>query len=129
MAKEQHIYLQALEHALKIAKNGGVEELEKEVRFRSSREVPLNVNRNELIACTRVYAKEEFMIISTAMAITLTEHLKLPPSILKDYLKYFNNLVQKYRDDEEKCKTDQQKMERNYSLITLCREWDKENKE
>ena len=127
MAKEQQIYLQALEHALKIAQDNGIEELEREVRYRSQRKVPLNVSRQELIACAREFAHEELYIIATAMAKTLAEHVKLPMSMLKDYLKHFNDLVAVYHADNDKYKADQKELSVDYRLNEMCREYTEEN--
>lgn len=125
--KEQQIYLQGLERALKIVRTEGIEALEREVRYRSSKEVPLNVSRQELLVCARGFMQEELEIMATASATTLVENVKLPPSILKEYLTHFNNLTELYHKNDEEYQAAKKEIERNYALNIACREYEKEN--
>lgn len=83
--KEQRIYLEGIAFAYKIAKEQGIESLEKEVKFRGANNCVLNVNYSELVAVTRGRCKDELMYVATASAVTLSEVLKLPPSRIKKH--------------------------------------------
>lgn len=114
--KEQQRHAEGMERALKIVKEHGVEALEKEVRYRSSNPLPCNVSPAELAAVARMRAKDELMFVATAMAVTLTEHIKMPPSIIMDYLQHFNDLVDVYRVDQERFQKDMAILNRNYVM-------------
>ena len=116
ISKEQKLYAQAMEHALDVVKKGGEEELEREVRYRQSRPVPLNVNRMELITTARGFASEELMIVATAMADTIANHLKLPPSVTLDYLIQFNKRVEEFHKDPDLFKKVNKKLESDYGM-------------
>ena len=58
LSKEQRAYLDGMAHALKIAKEDGIDGLEKELRFRGIQSAPLNVSSKELIMCAMEYAHE-----------------------------------------------------------------------
>ena len=51
--REQQRYLEGMERALRIAREEGLEVLEKEVRYRSSNPLPCNVSPAELTAVAR----------------------------------------------------------------------------
>ena len=116
ISKEQKIYAQAMEHALDVVKKDGAEELEREVRYRQSRPVPLNVNRMELITVARGFASDELMIVATAMADTIANYLKLPPSVTLDYLIQFNKRVEEFHKDPELFKKVNKKLESDYAM-------------
>ena len=125
--KEMEFYIQGMQHALKVIQQGGVEELERELKYRSTNPLPMNVSRQELTAVARMRAKEELMIVATAMATTLTDHIKMPPSITKDFLRYFNNLTDIYRMDPEQLKQDQERLDKNYYMNQICKDFLEEN--
>ena len=56
------------------------------------------------------------MFVATAMAITLTEHIKMPPSIVLDYLVHFNGLMDVYRENSEQFQKDQKTLEKNFAM-------------
>lgn len=127
LTKEQGIYLDAMEHALKVAKDHGIDELEREVRYRSSNPMPLNVSRVELISSARYMAKEELMYVATASATALTEYMKMPPSVTKEYLKNLNELVEVYRMDRVKYQHDQGVLNSNFAMNETCKSFLKED--
>lgn len=127
ITKEQKLYLDAMEHALKVAKEGGIEELEKEVRYRSSNPMPLNVSRKELTQVAIRQAKDELMIVATAMADTISNHLKLPPSIVLDYLRQFNKRVQEFHEDPEQYEAVQTKLDKDFGMNEVCRKFNEED--
>ena len=93
LSKEQRAYLDGMAHALKIAKTVDIEGLEKEIEFRGLHNVPLNVSSTELIACSREFAKKELYYISTAMASTLTDQLKIPLAKMKEYIRGISQAI------------------------------------
>ena len=131
MAKnsDMQLYVNGMQHAYNVVKQSGIEELERELKYRASKPLPLNVSRQELTAVARIRAKEELMIVATAMATTLTYYMKMPPSIIKDYLDHFNGLIDIYRMDDGKLKTDQDRLDKNYMMNQMLREYLEEDKE
>ena len=125
--KEQRIYLEGMAYAYKIAKEGGMEALEREVKFRGLNNIPLNVNADQLIAISRGRSKEELMFVATAMAETMTEYMKMPPSIIKDYLKKFNERIEEYRMDPEVFNKAQDNLNRNIGLNEMVEQYRKED--
>lgn len=125
--KEQRIYLEGMAYAYKIVKEGGMEALEREVKFRGLNNIPLNVNADQLIAISRGRSKEELMFVATAMAETMTEYMKMPPSIIKDYLKKFNERIEEYRMDPEVFNKAQDNLNRNIGLNEMVEQYRKED--
>ena len=112
MNKDQMRYIEGMERALRIVKDKGVEELEKEVRYRSKTPLPLNVSPEELQELTRLYAREtfreEFDHVGVANAMTMVDHMKFPPSMVVDFLEYSNLLIDEYRRDPDRFKADEE---------------------
>ena len=121
--KNQRWYLEGMQHALAVAQREGIEELEKEVAYRTGNVLPRNVSRTELTAVARGRAKEELMFVATAMATTLTDHIKMPPLVITDYLKHFNELIELYRIDKRRFESDQQRLDRNYAVNAACKQF------
>ena len=129
ITKEQKIYAQAMEHALDVARKHGVKELEREVRYRQSKPVPLNINRPEFIAATRGFASTELMIVATAMADTISNYLKLPPSVTLDYLRAFNDRVEDFHKDPDLFEQTRKKLDADYGMNEICERYRKEIEE
>lgn len=125
--KDQQIYLDGLSYALRIAKAGGIEALEKEVQKRGLENLPLNVNHRELTAIARGKAKEELMIVATALADTVSRDMKLPPSIVADFLRKFNGKVALFRDNKEEMERVQLKLDSMSSLVETVRKFNEED--
>lgn len=125
--KEQRIYLEGIAFAFKIAKEQGIEALEKEVQFRGANNCALNVNYNDLVAVTRGRCKDELMYVATASAVTLSEVIKLPPSVMKNYLREFNRKVIKYRLHPEVFKADSDRMSANVGMTIMSEEYMRED--
>ena len=85
--------------------------------------MPLNVSSKELIAYSREYAKKELYYISTAMASTLTDQLKIPLAKMKEYLREFTNRVKLYRYDNERFEADCTRLSRSLGLNEMCKEY------
>lgn len=112
-----------MEHALEVAKKHGVEELEREVRYRQSMPVPLNINRQEFIAGTRAFASRELMVVATAMADAITNYLKLPPSVTLDYLRAFNDRVEEFHKDPALYERTKAKLNTDYGMAEICKKF------
>lgn len=129
MNKERRAYMDGMAYALKIAKESGIEGLEKEIEFRGLTNVPLNVSSAELIAAARVRAKDELQFVATATASTLTEHIKMPPSRVLDYLREFNRRVALYQHNPEEYEAAQARLNLNIGLNDVCRLFTEEEEE
>ena len=123
LSKEQRAYMDGMAHALKIAKEDGIEGLEKEIQFRGLASAPLNVSSKELIACAREFAKKELLFMATASAMTLQKDLLLPLVIVKEYLTAFSKRVQEYRYDQRRFEEDSEKLNRSVGLNEICKEY------
>ncbi len=126
-SKEERIYLEGMAFAAKIAKEKGVAELEKEMVFRGANRCPMNVSYNDLVAATRGRCKDELMYVATASAITLSEAIKLPPSVMKKYLREFNHKVVEYRLHPEVFKADSDRMSANVGMTIMSEEYMRED--
>jgi hypothetical protein len=126
-SKEQKIYLEGIAFAYRIAKERGIDELEKEVKFRGANNCVLNVSYNDLVAVTRGRCKDELMQVATASAVTLSEALKLPPSVMKTYLREFNRKVVEYRMNPERYVEDCERIQKNVGLTVMSSEFVKED--
>lgn len=123
LSKEQRIYMDAMAHSLKIAKEDGIEGLEKELKFRGIFNLPLNVSGKELTACAREHAKVELLFMATASAMTLQKDLLLPLVVVKEYLTAFNNRVQEYRYNPERFEEDSEKLSRSIGLNEIYKQY------
>lgn len=121
--KEMSAYLSGMAYACKIAKEKGVEGLEKEINFRGIADIPMNVSSDQLIALARARAHEELLFVAVASATTLTEYLKMTPSTTKGYLREFNNNVELYRRNPELFEEAQKKLDRNIGLNEACKSY------
>lgn len=127
ISKEQRLYLDGMSFALRIAKDGGVEALEREVNYRGIHEAPLNISQAELTAVARIKAKEELMVVATALAETVTQDMKLPPSVAVDFLKKFNTKVDIFRYDSDALGKAQEKLNSMYALNEMVKKFNEED--
>lgn len=126
ISKEQRLYLEGMAHALQVANKDGIEGLEREVNYRGANSLPLNVKSTELTAVARMRAQEELKIVATAMADTMANDMKLPPSIILDFLRKFNNKVDIFRYDKEKLAKTQAKLDSLYALNETIKRFNEE---
>ncbi|WP_455715349.1 hypothetical protein [Anaerosporobacter sp.] len=126
LTKEQKLYLEGMAHALQIAKQQGVEGLTREVNYRGANNLPLNVKSTELTAIARMRSKEELMIIATAMADTMNTDMKLPPSVVLDFLRKFNSKVDIFRYDKVALEKTQAKLDSMYALNETIKRFNEE---
>lgn len=128
-AKEQRIYLEGMAFAARVAKERGLSGLEEELAFRGANNAPLNVSRHELTAVARVRAKDELLFVATAMAATMVEDMRTPPSIVREFLAQFNARVERYRMDPGEFRQAFERMGRNVGLNEVCRSFLEEERE
>lgn len=127
--KERRAYNDGMAFALRVVEQSGIEGLKNELKLRGISELPLNVSAAELTAVARIRAKEELLMVATASASTLAEHIKMPPSKVKEYLKEFNNRVDLYRVNPEEYAAAQERLNRNIGLNEVCKSYTMEDKE
>lgn len=129
MNKERRAYMDGMAFALKVAKESGIEGLEKEIEFRGLTDAPLNVSRAELVQAARYRAKDELQFVATASASTLTEFIKMPPSRVLEYLREFNRRVDLYRYSPEEYEAAQTRLNLNIGLNDVCKSFVMEDEE
>ena len=112
-----------MEHALRVVQIQGVEALEREVRFRNKHPMPLNVSHKELRQATRLYAKDELMLVATSMADTISNDLNLPPSMCLEFLRKFNEKIDIFLADEDAYKAARDKLNQNFALNEVCKRY------
>lgn len=127
ISKEQRLHLEGMAFALKIVKKDGIDGLEKEIAFRGANAIPLNVSRYELTQVARLRAREELMIVATAMADTMSNEMKLPPSVILDFLRKFNQKVDVFRYDKEALEKAQTKLDSMYALNETIKRFNEED--
>lgn len=127
--KERKAYNKGMAFALRVVQQSGIEGLEQELKLRGISDLPLNVSSMELTAVARIRAQEELMMVATASASTLVEHIKMPPSTVMSYLKEFNNRVDLYRANPEEYEAAQMRLNRNIGLNEVCKSYQMEDKE
>ncbi len=127
ISKEQQLYIDGMSFALRIAKAGGVEALEKEIQKRGIEDLPLNINHRELTAIARGKAREELIVVATALADTVSRDMKLPPSIVADFLRKFNSKVELFRESKEEMERVQLKLDSMSSLVETIRKFNEED--
>ena len=111
------------EYALRIARKGGIEALEREVKYRGTHNSVRGVDASELTAVARAMCSKELMFVATASATAMADYMHMPPSVVLDYLKEFNRLVDVYRVDEDAFNKAQEKLNRNVGLNECVRSY------
>lgn len=101
LSKEQAAHLSGMQFALKIAKEDGIDALEKECMARSMNGISINVTQNQLHAIARVMMDKELKYLAAAIADTVTNTLMLPPSEVKRFLRTYNERMDEFRNDPE----------------------------
>lgn len=123
MNKKISDYNAGIEYALRIAQKGGIEALEREVKYRGAHNSVRGVDARELTAVARTMCSKELMLVATASATAMADYMHMPPSVVLDYLKEFNRLVDVYRMDEEAFNKAQEKLNRNVGLNECVRSY------
>lgn len=116
MAKEDRFYNCGLSRAYELVKAGGIECLEAEMRKRGAYNIPANTNSYQLKKAAREHCQTELMIVATAMADTMENDMMLPPSVLADFLKKFNDKCDRFRDNPEEWEQAKQRLDEAYAL-------------
>lgn len=116
ISKEQKLFAQGMEHALRVVQGGGIEALEKEVRYRQQYPLPPFVTVGKLHNEARKMIEPELEIIGVANLVTLVDDLKLPNMSLQVFLEGYNRRCDDYRLDPELMERDSQRMGKNFSI-------------
>lgn len=116
MDRKMADYNAGIEFALRVAQKGGIEALEREVKYRGAHNSVRGVDARELTAVARTMCSKELMFVATASATAMADYMHMPPSVVLDYLREFNRLVDVYRADEEAFNRAQEKLNRNVGL-------------
>lgn len=122
-AKEQRLFDEGMEHALKVAKALGVEELEKECRYRNQHPLMPNVNPRALHEAARSMMQPELDMLAVATATTLIDDLKLAPSMTKAFLEGQNERMSTYRVEPEKYEADTLRLSTNYGIAIASKKY------
>ena len=112
MNKKISDYNAGIEYALRIARKGGIEALEREVKYRGTHNSVRGVDASELTAVARAMCSKELMFVATASATAMADYMHMPPSVVLDYLKEFNRFNQA-----------QEKLHRNVGLNECVRSY------
>lgn len=126
MKKTDEARLQGMDLAYRIAKERGIEDLEKEIKWRNIHNISAPIPRQEFIMAARGIAKKEFMLVAVSMAATLTIDMNMPPSIVKDFLKIFNDKIDLYRDNEEQFEKDATTLNNDFSMLEMLKQYTEE---
>ena len=118
-SRDQRFYLDGLVRALDLVKAGGVELLEQEITKRGLKNIPPNVPVYLLHKAAREYCKEELMIVATAMADTIAYDMQLPPSVVVEFLREFNDKCDRFRMDVESFEKAKQRLDDEYALNNI----------
>lgn len=125
-SRDQRYYLDGLVRALDLVKAGGVELLEQEITKRGLKSIPPNVPVYLLHKAAREYCKEELMIVATAMADTIAYDMQLPPSVVVEFLREFNDKCDRFRMDVEAFEEAKKRLDDEYALNITLNKFNKE---
>lgn len=124
--RDQRFYNDGLARALDLIKAGGVQLLEQELKQRGIKDMPPNVPIYLVHKAAREYCKDELMIVATAMADTIAYDMKLPPSVVVDFLRKFNEKCDQFRMDVELYESVQKRLSDEYALNKVVEKFNKE---
>lgn len=124
--RDQRFYNDGLARALDLIKAGGVQLLEQELKQRGIKDMPPNVPIYLVHKAAREYCKDELMIVATAMADTIAYDMKLPPSVVVDFLRKFNEKCDQFRMDVGLYESVQKRLIDEYALNKVVEKFNKE---
>lgn len=124
--RDQRFYNDGLARALDLVKAGGVELLEQELKQRGIKDLPPNVPVYLVHKKAREYCKDELMIVATAVADTIAHDMQLPPSVVVDFLRSFNNKCDRFRMDAELYEAVRKKLDEDYAMNMIINKFNKE---
>lgn len=124
--RDQRFYNDGLARALDLVKAGGVELLEQELKQRGIKDLPPNVPVYLVHKAARQYCQDELQIVATAMADTIAYDMQLPPSVVIDFLRKFNNKCDLFRMDAEKHEAARKRLDEEYAMNMIINKFNKE---
>lgn len=93
-------YNEGMAYAYRIAKQGGIDVLEKEIQFRGLYNYDTkNATIKDIWKAAAKLTDVQLRIMAIASIAAMADGLKLPPSIMVDYLVEFNSRVGIYMED------------------------------
>lgn len=126
MKNDQKIFNQGMAFAYRIFKEQGEEGLEREIRSRGLVNLPLNISRKQLVEVSEVVERELRLTVATASCMAMVEDMKIPPSVVKDYLHHFNRRAREYGNDKELRRQAEEWLSRNIAFTQICEEYEEE---
>ncbi|MDD7176603.1 MAG: hypothetical protein SPG09_12765 [Lachnospiraceae bacterium] len=124
--RDQRFYNDGLARALDLVKAGGVELLEQELKQRGIKDLPPNVPVYLVHKAAREYCKDELMIVATAMADTIAYDMRLPPSVVVDFLRNFNTKCDRFRMDAEMYENARKRLDEEYAMNVIINKFNQE---
>lgn len=124
--RDQRFYNDGLARALDLVKAGGVELLEQELKQRGIKDLPPNVPVYLVHKAAREYCKDELMIVATAVADTIAYDMQLPPSVVVDFLRNFNNKCDRFRMDAELYEAARKRLDEEYAMNMILNKFNQE---
>lgn len=98
--KEDRWFNNGMVMALSLAETGGIDLLRTEVRRRVNMKTPAGVMSCAHRTATREECKAELTLVAISMAYA-TKQMKLPPSVISDFLKLFNKNIDNFNESKE----------------------------
>lgn len=122
--KEIAAYNLGLARALDIiqANHDGVRALEQEIEYRNARNVKVPLTAREVRMLAREQVKPMLYRTAIAMAAALRD-IKLPATMIKEYLVKFNTLCDIYQVDEERFKADCKRLDSDFNLAEVSKSY------
>lgn len=122
MSKTDEARLQGMQMALSIAEKCGVEELRREVTRRGINQISLPISNSQMIRESRKMHEKEWQFVSMALYDTMRNKMNLSANTTKDYLVYFNQRVDDFRDSEEDFQKARIQMETDSTMCAVLGE-------
>lgn len=124
-SKEQRLFDEGMEMALSTVKSFGVEELEKEVRYRNSHIVRPTLTRAAAYELLQKHLPEELENITTASAKAIRD-LGFPPSMIKAFLDKLATNCDNYRYNPEERAKDARELNLDLGFLKATEEYNAE---
>lgn len=119
MKKTDEARLQGMQMALRIAEKCGVEALRQEVTRRGINQISLPIGNSQMVQEARKMHEKEWEFVSMALYDTFRNKMNLSAGTVKDYLNYFNQRVDDFRDSEEELQKTRIQMETDSMMCAV----------
>lgn len=122
--KEDRWFNHGMAMALSLAETGGIDLLRREVRRRETMKTPAGVMSYAHRTATREECKAEITMIAIAMAYA-TKQMKLPPSVIMDFLKFFNKNIDDFNESKEALDLAVRELNSDSAILEQLKEFNK----